>query len=146
MSDIFNEEYQKATYIMSFIEKMRTLFRGSKRTSTAQLLMHVSRQIQELTDTLESQIEAAASGRHGTATATLEYVLQDCDGGELQTEWQDFDYVTYDDIVQTTGFQSLQQKAATLGVKLELVQEEIEEVDDEERMRFIIYLSGWGGW
>ena len=130
--------------MMSFIKKMRALFRASKGSSAAELLNHVSQQMQELANDMQQQVEAAASGEHGMADATIEYVLNDRTGSELQTEWQDTDYITYDDIVQTAGFQSLQQQARMLSVKLRLIEESIEEVDDEERVRFVVRLSGWG--
>jgi hypothetical protein len=129
---------------MSFMEKMRALFRASKGSSAAELLIHVSKQMQELANDMQQQVEAAASGKQGKADATIEYVVNDRTGSELQTEWQDTDYITYDDIVQTPGFQSLQQQARILSVKLELIEELIEEVDDEERVRFVVRLSGWG--
>jgi hypothetical protein len=102
--------------------------------------------MQELANNLPKRVEAAASARHGVADATIEYILRDGAGGELQTEWQDPDYITYDDIVLTPGFQSLQQQARTLSVNLKLIEEAIEEVDDEDRLRFVVRLSGWGGW
>jgi hypothetical protein len=142
--NIYDEKYDKAPPVMSFIEKMRALFRASKGSSAAELLNHVSQQMQELAKNMQKLVEAAASGKHGVADATIEYVLHDRTGGELQTEWQDTDYITYDDIVQTSGFQSLQQQARTLSVKLKLIEESIEEVDDEERVRFVVRLSGWG--
>ena len=129
---------------MSFIEKMRALFRASNKSRAEDLLRSVSQQLQELADTLASRIEGAASGRQGDPAATFEYIVRDRSGAELQTEWQDPDYVTYDDIVQTDGYLSLQQQARLLGVTLKLLEEEIEEVDDEDRLRFIIHVSGWG--
>ncbi len=125
---------------MSFIQRMRALFKMSKRASAEDLLKHVSLQLQTFADELQSSIESAAA----TSDATIEYVLQDRSGAELQTEWQDNDYITRDEIESTAGFESLQQRARQLGAKMQFNDESIEEVDDEERLRFVVIISGWG--
>jgi len=129
---------------MRFIDKMRLLFKKSQEQSpSGQLLKHVGKQLEEISNTLHEQIESQVSGRQGTPAATIEYVLQDRSGEELQTEWQDTDYITYDAITKTSGYQQLMDNVKTSGVNMKLIEEQIEEVDDEDRVRFVLTLSGW---
>jgi len=130
---------------MSFIDRMRALFKSFQQQSSSGLLLKdISQQMQTLNDSLQEKIEAAASGQQGKADATVEYIIKDRTGGELQTEWQDTDYVTYDDIISSPEYMALLKSTQDIGVKLKLIEEQIEEVDDEERVRFRLVFSGWG--
>jgi len=130
---------------MSFIDRMRTFFQQARRQSPVKLMLaDISLQCQGLADTLRERVEAAATGQHGMAEATIEYIIRDRTGGELQTAWQDNDYVTAADIIETDGYKVLAQNSKLDGIRLKLTEEQIEEVDDEERVRFCIVLSGWG--
>jgi len=129
---------------MDFLSKIKSLYKSAKAESpSAKLLMHVNQQLESLSEHMQERIESAASGREGVVESTFEYILQDCSGHELQTEWQDSDYITYDDIAKTAGYQLLMNNAQISGLVLTLTEEQIEEVDDEDRVRFIINLSGW---
>lgn len=130
---------------MSFIDRMRTFFKQARRQSPTKLMLaDISLQLQGLADTLRERVEAAATGQHGLAEASIEYIIRDRTGGELQSAWQDSDYVTTADIIDTDGYKALAQSSKHDGIHLKLTEEQIEEVDDEERVRFCIILSGWG--
>jgi len=129
---------------MYFINKMKSLFKQAReRSPSGQLLIHVSQQLGGMSENMHEQVEAVVSGRYGLPDSTFEYVLQDRSGEELQAEWQDNDYITHDDIINTDGYKALLKNAETSGLILELTEEQIEEVDDEDRVRFIVRLSGW---
>lgn len=130
---------------MSFIDRMRAFFKQARRQSPTHLMLaNISTQCQSLADTLRERVEAAATGKHGMAKASIEYIIRDRTGGELQTAWQDNDYVTAADIIDTDGYQVLARNSKLDGIQLKLAEEQIEEVDDEECVRFRIVLSGWG--
>lgn len=129
---------------MGFIDKLRSLFKqASNNDPSRQLLDNISQQLEILTDELYSELENTAMGHSGSEDSVFEYIIMDSSGGELQTEWQDTDYITSADIKKTPGFQSLSQLIIKESLRLELVDEQIEEVDDEDRLRFIVRISGW---
>jgi len=129
---------------MFFLNKMKMLFKKAREKSpSGLLLMHISQQLEDMSENMHEQVEAAVSGHHGLPASSFEYVLQDRSGEELQTEWQDNDYITCDDISNTDGYRALLQNAETSGLSLKLTEEQVEEVDDEDRVRFIVCLSGW---
>ncbi len=129
---------------MGFIDRMRALFKQARQQSPTRLLLaDISMQLQQLADSLRHQVEAAASGRNGSVDTRIEYIINDRSGGELQTEWQDNDYVTSTDILDTNGYKALVQSARENGINIKLTEEQVEEVDDEDRVRFCVILSGW---
>lgn len=129
---------------MRLVDKLRSLFSQHKDNEpTKQLLDNISKQLEILTSELSTELQAVASGRNGLQDTVFDYIIMDRSGGELQTEWQDVDYINDSDIKQTTGYQVLQALIGSEGLQLKLVEEQIEEVDDEERVRFIVRISGW---
>jgi hypothetical protein len=129
---------------MSFIDKLRSIFKQARNISpAAKLLANISRQLELLTNELYAQLENVASGDRGKPDSVFDYIIMDQSGGELQTEWQDVDYITCADIKKTEGFKALNQLIEKEHLHLELLEEQIEEVDDEECVRFIVRISGW---
>ena len=107
------------------------------------MLHNISAQLEDLSNDMFNKVEAVASGKTGPANATFEYVLTDLAGDELQSEWQDTDYVSRDEVMNTAGYQLLSNKTRESGIQLKLLEEQIEEVDDEDRNRIVVQLSGW---
>lgn len=129
---------------MRLVDKLRSLFKGNKDNAAAvQLLENISQQLEILSHELSTELQVVASGQKGLQDTVFDYIIMDRSGGELQTEWQDSDYITLSDIQQTTGYHTLQTLIQTEGLQLELLEEQVEEVDDEERVRFIIRITGW---
>jgi len=129
---------------MRFIDKLRSVFKQASKTRPAILLLtNLSQQLEILTSELYGQLENVASGDSGTADSVFDYIIMDRSGGELQTGWQDDDYITSSDLKETSGFQALNELISKEGLHLELLEEQIEEDDDEERVRFIVRISGW---
>jgi hypothetical protein len=135
---------------MSFLNRVRKLFEqsvqkaGAPRLAAADLLEHVSMQLQNLANELQQRIEAAAAGREGAPRSVVEYVIKDRDGAELQTEWADVDYISREQIMRCPGYQALMTRAQQLNVKLVLSEEGGLEYADEDRNRYTVTLSGWG--
>lgn len=136
---------------MTFIDNIKALYRRMKNQYKSdadllskQLLQHISHQLQELSVDIETTIHEMATGMHKPADSVIEYIIKDRSGSELQSEWQDVDYVTGNDISSTAGYQSLAHKCARLGVSLDLIEDPCMEYDDEDRNRYIVRLSGWG--
>lgn len=130
---------------MSFIEKLRSVFQLTRKTPAfSRLLTNISQQLEILTSELYGEPEKVASGQSGKPDSIFDYIIMDQSGGELQTEWQDDDFMTSSDIKETTGFQALNELVTKEGLSLELVEEQVDEVDDEDRVRIIVRISGWG--
>ena len=129
---------------MRLIDKLRSVFKKVQNSEAEErLLANISQQLDLLASELASQLEAQASGVKGDENTVFDYIVMDMNGGELQTEWQDIDHVTSDDIRGTDGYGLLKALIIKEGLQIELLNEQIEEVDDEERERFIIRISGW---
>lgn len=135
---------------MRFLNRVRNIFKqsvqkaGASRFAAADLLEHVSMQLQNLANDLQQRIEAAAAGREGAPRSVVEYVIKDRDGAELQTAWGDVDYISREQIIQCPGYQALMTRAQQLNVKLTLSEEGCLEYADEDRNRYTVILSGWG--
>ena len=119
-------------------------YRDDPKFPARQLLEHISEQLQTLSDDIEPLIEDAASGKRKPPDSVFQYTIKDRSGKELQSEFHDVDYVSRDDIANCAGYKILAAKAVSLGITLELHQEQCQEYDDEERMRFYVLFSGWG--
>ena len=129
---------------MRLIDKLRSLFKKVQNSEPEErLLANISQQLDLLASELESQLKAQASGEKGDENTVFDYIVMDMKGAELQTEWQDTDYVTRDEIMETAGYEVLKALISKEGLQIELLNEQIEEVDDEERERFIVRISGW---
>ena len=135
---------------MDFIDKMRSLYRQAKKQHrddpqflAKQLLQHISEQLEVLSVDLESLVEETARGKHKPPDTICQYVIKDRAGNELQSEFHDIDYVSRDDILSCAGYKTLATKTTSLGITLELRQEQCREYDDEDRVRFLVRFSGW---
>lgn len=135
---------------MSFINRIKTVYLDAKRKHaqnkkllSKQLLEHISLQLRTLSDGLEQSIEDTASGKYKAPDSVLQYVIQDRQGSDLRTEWHDQDYVSIDDVMHCAGYCVLAQKADTLGVKVKFLTDKCVEFPEEDRLRYIISISGW---
>lgn len=130
---------------MRLVDTLRSLFSHRKKANepARALLNTINKQLELLSHELSNELQAVASGQNGPQDTVFDYIIMDRSGGELQTEWQDVDYVTQSDIRQTAGFNTLKRLIESESLQLELLEEQVEEVDDEERVRFIIRITGW---
>lgn len=135
---------------MSFADRMRKLFR-LKQTEIRQdkdyhvnrLLQHIDNQLINFSVGMEQQVENAAAGKTALPSRSIDYTIQDTDGSELQTAWQDRDYVSLNSVKNLHGYIQLNTKTQALGLTLKLQEEHCDEFDDEQRFRYIIQISGW---
>jgi hypothetical protein len=101
------------------------------------LLQHISQQFTEIADRIR-----LSEGDYNEICKQIDgYEVRDVSNEVLLTEWKDEDYITLDEIHQTEGYNQLLTQAQLAGITIQLEDEQSEEVDDEERVSFILHAS-----
>lgn len=147
--EISSNEY---TAVLSFIERIKSLFRQSQaRQKDPQLILaHVATQFEQIDRELETLIALAATGKLpeqqggalGVALGEIDYVIQDRDGEPLERDWHEaWDLAA---LQALASYQSLVAHARRLGVSINLAEDDrMDEMEDELPCHYHLILSGW---